>query len=110
MSADDRLIIAAQAVDVIDTAGRVIAHPHRHAPSVSAGEVLALACAVEKLWAVALEADLLVRALKLPITGNDNGDAARDAAIDLQSNEVSRLMAAIRGETPQEPTDANRDS
>jgi len=92
------ILHAAAAVNVIDAAGRIIANPTRNAPAAPAAEVLALAFATERFWAVALEAELLVRALSLPITGNDDQDAARDAAIQHQSDEVTRLMTAIRGE------------
>lgn len=93
----ERLLDAAAKVDVIDTAGRIVANPTRLAMSASTAEIVALAHATERFWAVCLEADLLVRALKLPIT-----DPARDAAIQIQADEVARLMAAIRGETQQE--------
>lgn len=93
----DRLHQAAMAVDVIDTAGRIIAHPHRHAPSASAGEVLALAYAFERAWEVAIEAGLLARALAMP-TGTTGLDELRDLAIERQAARVTELMAAIRGE------------
>lgn len=98
----ERLLDAAAKVDVIDTAGRIVANPTRQAMSASTAEIVALAHATERFWAVCLEADLLVRALKLPITGNDDRDRARDAAIQIQADEVARLMAAIRGETQHE--------
>lgn len=92
----DRLHQAAIAVDVIDAAGRIIAHPRRHAPSASAGEVLAIAHAFERAWEVAIEAELLVRALRLPRAG-DRSDETIDLAIQRQADRVSELMAAIRG-------------
>jgi len=85
-------------VDVLDLAGRIIADPRRARISTAGG--LALALAFESAWAVAIEADLLVRALAMPITGDDAADAARDHAIQVQCDQVSNLMAAIRGETP----------
>lgn len=87
-------------VDVLDLAGRIITNPRRASISTAGG--LALALALESSWAVAIEAEILVRALAMPITGNDAADAARDHAIQVQSDLVSKLMAAIRGETPQE--------
>lgn len=97
MSADlDRLIEAASQVNVIDTAGRIIAHPRRHSPSATSAEVLALASAVEAFWAVCLEAELLVRAIRLP------EDDAAAHAIAVQVDEITRLMAAIRGATEKE--------
>ncbi|MHB2265842.1 hypothetical protein [Aliihoeflea sp. PC F10.4] len=98
----EKLIAAADRVDVIDVAGRVIAAPRRNAVSVTAAEALALCHATERFWAVALEADLLVRALKIPITGNDETDHTRDHAIQTQMAMVSSLMAAIRGEQENE--------
>lgn len=102
---DDRLVRAAANVDVIDAAGRIIANPRRNAIAASAAEVLALAHAAERFWAVALEADLLVRALKLP------AGELRTCAIERQAREVETLMAAIRGETNASEGDihANRD-
>ncbi|MEP9372594.1 hypothetical protein [Mesorhizobium sp. KR1-2] len=98
-----KLLELATQVDVLDVAGRVIANPQRQAVAASAAEIVALAHSTERFWAVCLEADLLVRALQLPIIGNDDQDHARDVAIQTQADEVARLMAAIRGETqPQE--------
>lgn len=97
----DRLQHAAAQVDIIDTAGRIIAHPHRHAPSASAGEVLALAHAFEKSWAVAIEADLLVRALAMPMNTEAEIET-RELACRTQAVRVHELMAAIRGETQEE--------
>lgn len=106
------LIEAASRIDVLDLAGRVIANPRRAAVG-TAGE-LALAFATEKFWAVAIEADLLTRALSIEITGDEHEDAAREAAIQHQAAEVSRLMAAIRGEansiTNEEENDGSRNS
>ena len=103
MQASDALLSAVAQVNMLDLSGRVISNPERNALSVTAAEVLALAMAMEGLWAITLEADLLVRAIRMPITGNDERDAARDAAVQHQTDEVSRLMAAIRGEIQTQP-------
>lgn len=88
------------AVDVIETAGRIIANPRRNAIAASAAEVLALAYAADRFWAIALEADLLVRALKLPA-----GEAG-SFAIERQAAQVETLMAAICGEPKETQHDA----
>lgn len=106
---DNALLLAAVGVDVLDVAGRIIANPKRNAVAASAAEVLALAHAAEKFWAVAIEAEVLVRAYALPITGNDHSDALRDDAIQLQLVRVTQLMTEIRG-TEEEKTDGNSSS
>jgi hypothetical protein len=95
----DPLLVAAAKVDVLDTARRIIANPRRHAPSATAAEVLTLAIAAEKFWAIALEAEILVNAIKRPITGNDTRDADRDDLIQQQLVVLSDFMAALRGTT-----------
>ena len=96
---DETLLAAAAQVEVIDTAGRIIANPRRKAVAASAAEVLALAWATEALNAIAIEAELLVRALNLPITGNDQSDAVRDDAIQLQIDTLQRMFATVNCET-----------
>lgn len=92
------LLEAMAEVDVIDAAGRIIANPKRNAPAVSTATVYALALATEQFWAVCIEADLLARALQLPITGNDHDYDVRHGAIQQQTHRVLELMAALRGE------------
>ena len=91
----------ASEVDVLDLAGRIIAEPRR--ATVSLAGHLALATAVERCWAVCLEAELLVRALAMPTETftSEEQFAVRDHAIQTQAETVARLMAAMRGE-PQE--------
>lgn len=86
----------AELVDVLDLAGRIIANPRRARVSL-AGEV-ALAHAVETFWEVALEADLLVRALN----GTGPDPDVRNQTVRQRSAQITRLIAAIRGETPKE--------
>jgi hypothetical protein len=100
MSDNAGLLAAADAVDVIETAGRIIANPRRNAIAASAAEVLALAYATERFWAIALEADLLVRAMRLP------ADDAAAFAIERQAAQIETLMAAIRGEPKETKHDA----
>lgn len=97
---DDTLVQAAAAVDVIDAAGRIIANPRRNAIAASAAEVLALAMATERFWAVCVEAEVLARALAQPaFTGHEGRDQERDLLIEHQAALVRGHMAALRGET-----------
>ena len=105
MDRADRLLAAVAAINVQDLAGRILADPDRAMVSL-AGQI-ALAQAAETYWAVCIEAEQLVRALRLPITGNDHHDALRDDAIQLQQHRVTELLAAIRGETPTEKENEN---
>ena len=104
-----KLLAAADQVDVMEVAGRIIGHPCRHGPSATTAETVALAHAVERFWEVAIEADLLVRALRLPQETDHETDAA-EHAIASQADRISKLMAAIRGETPKEEIDASSHS
>ena len=90
-----KLVAAAGVVDVMDAAGRIISHPSRYAPAATAAEVLALAWAAEGLNAIVIEAELLVRALNLPITGNDRRDADRDSAVYAQIATLQRQFALL---------------
>lgn len=96
MTPTDPLIIAACRVDVIDVAGRIIANPRRRAVGAASAEVLALAWGVEALNSVVIEAELLVRAMQLPITGNDAQDAARDDAIQTRLANLAQQFAVMR--------------
>lgn len=108
MSNADTLLTAAFRVDVLDAAGRIIANPRRRAVAASSAEVLALAWAVEALNSVAIEAELLVRAMQLPITGNDAHDAARDNAIQTRLDNLAHHFAVMRAaEAQQENENAN---
>ncbi|MCO5083049.1 MAG: hypothetical protein M9955_15510 [Rhizobiaceae bacterium] len=113
--ADERFSQAVASVDVLDLCGRIIANPDRAMVSL-AGKV-AMAHAVERLWEVCLEAELLVRALAMPVETftSEEQFALRDHAIQTQADTVARLLAALRGETntetnKQETEDGNRNS
>lgn len=101
MQSADKLLAAAEQVDVLDAAGRIIANPKRAAIAAPAATVLALASATERFWAVCIEAELLVRALARPTTDftSEEQFAIRDHAIQTQAEAVSRLMLMIRLET-----------
>ncbi|WP_054309995.1 hypothetical protein [Mesorhizobium sp. 1M-11] len=94
----EALRAAAAAVIIPDVAGRIAASPERQASRATPAEVLALAWAAEGLTAVVIEAQLLVRALELPITGGDANDAARDHAIQTQMGILNNQFAALFGE------------
>lgn len=94
----DSLLQAAAAVDVIDAAGRIIANPRRNAIQASAAEVLALACATERFWAVCIEADLLWRALERAMPWDRPADGEHLEHVAGQMAAVRDLMAALRGE------------
>lgn len=95
----ERLLEHSAQVDVIDLAGRIIANPRRNAIAASAADVVALAYAAERFWSIAIEAEILVRALKREQTGNDHDENERDEAIQAQMDCISKMMAALRGTT-----------
>ena len=89
------LLDAAASIDVLDLAGTIIGNPRRARVS-SAGE-MALACAVEAFWAVALEAECLVAALDaLADAGPDERATLRERCLE-HSLAIRREMAAMRG-------------
>lgn len=57
------LLEQAAVVDVLDVAGRIIAHPQRQAVAASAAEIVALAHAVNTFWPVMELADMLAEHL-----------------------------------------------
>ncbi len=95
----ERLLEHSAQVDVIDLAGRIIANPRRNAIGASTAEVVSLAYAVERFWAIAIEAEILVRALQREQTGNDQDENERDEAIQAQMDCIDAMMAALRGAT-----------
>lgn len=90
--ADRLLIMAVSQADVMDAAGRLIANPRRAV--VSLGEQVAMAIAVERLQAVAIEAELLVNALEATTPWG-----AIDPDISAQIAVVRMHIAAARAET-----------
>lgn len=95
MTEKPTLLDLASTVDVLDLAGSIIARP-RHT-QVSLAAELALALAVERFWAICLEAEILANALALPMP-----DGARDHAIATQAQTIRSEMAALRGDPPKE--------
>ncbi|TIX83709.1 MAG: hypothetical protein E5V21_06290 [Mesorhizobium sp.] len=99
MPANDALLAAVAKLDMIELCGRIISNPERNAPRATVAEVYALAKATEGLWAIALEADLLARAVWMFSDPTD----ARHHAVKAQAERVDRLMAAIRTPNHHQP-------
>ncbi|RWG12257.1 MAG: hypothetical protein EOQ55_27280 [Mesorhizobium sp.] len=59
----ETLLAAVARLDMLELTSRIITNPERNAPRASVAEVYALARATEGLWAVAIEASLLVSLL-----------------------------------------------
>ncbi|WP_306050141.1 hypothetical protein [Oceaniradius stylonematis] len=89
------LLNAAAGIDVIELAGMIIANPDRRAMATSAAGVLALAHATERFWEIALEGEVLARAVsQLP------DDDLKTHAIETQAQRVRDLMDALRAPNP----------
>lgn len=95
VQARNSLPAQAARIDALDLAGRIIADARR--TQVSTAGALALAGAVERYWQIALEADLLMRALEQP-TPDGEAAAVRDHAIADQIGRLRALLAPLRGE------------
>ena len=76
---------------------------------VSLAEQVAMAIAVERLQAVAIEADLLIRALALPENGDERAMALKDHAVQAQIDRVQAALAELRGETTEQEMDDGSD-
>jgi hypothetical protein len=63
MPASEALLAAVSRLDMIELCGRIISNPERNAPRATVAEIFALAKATEGLWAVAIEAKLLLSAM-----------------------------------------------
>ena len=93
LSPADRLLVeAVRQADAMDAAGRLIANPRRAV--ISLAEQVAMAIAVERLQAVAIEAELLVNALEAATPWG-----AIDPDISAQIAAVRMHVTAARGET-----------
>ncbi|SDA39409.1 hypothetical protein [Mesorhizobium qingshengii] len=84
MPASEALLAAVSRLDMIELCSRIIMNPERNAPRATVAEVFALAKATEGLWAIALEARLLVSALE------------RSTVISVRADEVAQQMATLR--------------
>ncbi|TIW27765.1 MAG: hypothetical protein E5V63_08210 [Mesorhizobium sp.] len=73
-------------LDMLELTSRIITNPERNAPRATVAEIYALARATEGLWAVVIEAKLLVSAL------DRGGWTAGDPET------VARQVAALRDE------------
>ncbi|CDX20142.1 hypothetical protein MPLA_1190068 [Mesorhizobium sp. ORS 3359] len=63
MAASEAILAAVARLDMLELTSRIITNPERNAPRASVAEIYALARAAEGLWAVAIDAKLLVSAL-----------------------------------------------
>lgn len=92
MSAAPELLALAGQVDAVEAAGRMIARPER--AMISRAEILALAIATEKLWEVALEAQILVLTLEqsMPWATTDDEHAER---CFLQAGHLNELLKPL---------------
>ena len=109
MSRAEELLAQAEGIDLLDLAGAIMANPDRAMVSLAAK--VALASALERCWAVCIEADLLVTALEqaMPWAG---ADPERHEQVALQMAAVRDLMKALKDGAPlptkqQEKTDGN---
>lgn len=99
LSATDRALLdAVNRVDVMDAAGKLIANPRRAMVSL-AGQI-AMAVAVERLQAVAIEAELLARAINtLPDHELDGARSPAAFGVWMRVIALNEALAAARGET-----------
>ncbi|MER8964466.1 hypothetical protein NKI25_01880 [Mesorhizobium sp. M0808] len=93
MSASEALKAAVAKLDMIDLCGRIVADPD--GVRATTAEVLALAMATEGLWAIALEASLLVSALERSMPWASQ-DAEHHEHVVLQIVTVRDLLAFMR--------------
>ncbi|MER8439583.1 hypothetical protein NKH36_16430 [Mesorhizobium sp. M1312] len=95
MPASEALLAAVAKLDMIELCGRIISNPERNAPRATAAEVFALAKATEGLWAIALEASLLVSALERSMVLG-----VRAERVDLQVANLRDLLAFMPSPIP----------
>ncbi|MFZ1680954.1 MAG: hypothetical protein WAT70_08020, partial [Rhizobiaceae bacterium] len=67
-------------------------------PMAPAAGIVAMAYAVEMFWAIALEAEILARAVRLD-AGDGHADAVRHHAMAAQAETILLMMAALDGRT-----------
>ncbi|RUY12616.1 hypothetical protein EOA25_02870 [Mesorhizobium sp. M2A.F.Ca.ET.040.01.1.1] len=90
-----RAILAAVArLDMLELTSRIITNPERNAPRASVAEIYALARATEGLWAVAIEAHLLVAALEMSMPWATT-DAEQHERVALQIAAVRDLLTPL---------------
>jgi hypothetical protein len=94
-------------VDVIDLAGAIIASPLRKMPS-QAGQ-LAMAYALERMWEICLEAEVLVNALERTMPWSEQADDEDREQVATTAGHIRALMRAIsqQSRTPEETNDGN---
>lgn len=100
MPASEALLAAVSQIDMIELCSRIVTNPDRNAPKATVAEIYALARATEGLWAIALDAKLLISALG---AGNHHQVVLLSNALREQLNPLSPIP------TRQETSDANSD-
>jgi len=90
---------AVAAVDVLGSAGRIVADPLRRAQATSTAEAYALALAVERFWSICLEAEQLARLEARRAHRFQPNDRA-----DGLARSITQQMAALRGATEESQT------
>ncbi|MER9912676.1 hypothetical protein NKJ71_18805 [Mesorhizobium sp. M0050] len=95
MPASEALLAAVSRLDMIELCSRIITKPERNAPRATIAEIYALAKATEGLWAIVLEANLLVSALERAMPWADTADAEHQDHVALQMAAVRDLLAFI---------------
>lgn len=95
MPASKALLAAVSRLDMIELCSRIITNPERNAPRATVAEVFALAKATEGLWAIALEATLLVNALERAMPW-ESTDAEHHEHVAIQMAAVRDLLTPLR--------------
>lgn len=90
---DRKLLDAAADADIMSAAGRMIANPWR--ARLSLAEQLAMSIALESAQGALIEARLLLAALELPESGNDQKQAVKDHMIQAQMHRLHAELAAL---------------
>ncbi|MBZ9678922.1 hypothetical protein [Mesorhizobium sp. ES1-1] len=88
MPASEAIRAAVSQIDMIELCSRIVTNPERNAPKATVAEIYALARATEGLWAIALDAKLLISALG---TGNHHEVVLLSNALREQLNPLSPI-------------------
>jgi hypothetical protein len=94
---DDRFAAAVASTDLLDLARRIIANPAR--AMVSEANKVAMAHAIERMWELCLEAQVLVFALEMTMPWEREADAEHHERVAVQAAYVRELFAAMSGQT-----------
>lgn len=94
MPPSEAIRAAVDRLDMLELTSRIITNPERNAPRASIAEIYALAWATEGLWAIALEASLLVAALEMAMPWATT-DAEHHERVALQMAELRDLLTPL---------------